>query len=34
MDKTNFFLMIAAVPATAGVIIWLLSRPLRAVLND
>jgi POT family proton-dependent oligopeptide transporter len=34
MDKTNFFLMIAAVAAFAGVVIFAFNRPLRAVLKD
>ena len=34
MDKTSFFLMIAAVAAAAAVIIWALHWPLRAVLRD
>jgi POT family proton-dependent oligopeptide transporter len=34
MEKTNFFLMIAAVAAFAGVVIWASNRPLRAVLKD
>jgi len=34
MDKTSFFLMIAAVAAAAAVVIWALSWPLRSVLRD
>jgi proton-dependent oligopeptide transporter, POT family len=34
MDKVNFFLMIAAVAAFAGVVIFAFNRPLRAVLKD
>jgi proton-dependent oligopeptide transporter, POT family len=34
MDKTSFFLMIAAVAAAAAVFIWALSWPLRSVLRD
>jgi POT family proton-dependent oligopeptide transporter len=34
MDKTSFFLMIAAVAAAAAVIIWALNWPLRTVLRD
>jgi POT family proton-dependent oligopeptide transporter len=33
MSKTNFFLMIAAVAAMAGVAIWLFDRPFRPVLE-
>ena len=28
MDKMSFFLMIAAVAASAGVVIWSFNRPL------
>ncbi len=34
MDKVHFFLMIAAIVALAGVIMWLLHRPLRGLLKD
>jgi MFS family permease len=34
MDKTQFFLMIAAVSAAAGAIIWSFNRPLRGVLDQ
>ena len=34
MGKGNFFLMLALLSAAAGVVIFLLRRPLRAVLND
>jgi POT family proton-dependent oligopeptide transporter len=34
MDKTSFFLMIAAVAIGAGFVIWIFNRPLRAVLKD
>ncbi len=34
MEKVNFFLMIAAVAATAAAIIWALHWPLRRVLRD
>jgi POT family proton-dependent oligopeptide transporter len=34
MDKTNFFLMIAAVAAVAGLVIWAFNRPLRSILKD
>src|SRR5712691_7613344 len=34
MDKTDFFLMIAAVAAVAGVVIFAFNRPLRAILKD
>jgi POT family proton-dependent oligopeptide transporter len=34
MDKTNFFLMIAAVAAFAGAVIFAFNRPLRAILKD
>jgi POT family proton-dependent oligopeptide transporter len=32
MDKVHFFLMMAAIVGAAGVLIWLLHRPLRGVL--
>jgi POT family proton-dependent oligopeptide transporter len=34
MDKAQFFLMIAAVAAFAGVVIWSFNRPLRGMLKD
>jgi POT family proton-dependent oligopeptide transporter len=34
MDKTRFFLMIAAVAALAGLVIWAFNRPLRSALRD
>jgi hypothetical protein len=34
MDKVHFFLMIAAVAAFAGVVIFAFNRPLRAILKD
>jgi POT family proton-dependent oligopeptide transporter len=34
MDKVNFFLMIAAIAAVAGVVIFAFNRPLRAMLKD
>src|SRR5256714_3848978 len=34
MDHVNFFLLIAAVAAFAGVVIFAFNRPLRAVLKD
>ena len=34
MDKVNFFLMIAAIAAAAGVVIFAFNRPLRAMLKD
>jgi POT family proton-dependent oligopeptide transporter len=34
MDKVSFFLMIAAVAAVAGVVIFAFNRPLRAILKD
>jgi len=34
MDKAQFFLMIAAIAALAGVIIFAFNRPLRSVLHD
>jgi POT family proton-dependent oligopeptide transporter len=34
MEKTQFFLMIAAIVAFAGVVIWAFNRPLRAALQD
>jgi POT family proton-dependent oligopeptide transporter len=34
MEKADFFLMIAAVAAGAGVVIFLFNRPLRGILKD
>jgi POT family proton-dependent oligopeptide transporter len=34
MDKEQFFLMIAAVAALAGVAIWFCQRPLRGTLAE
>jgi POT family proton-dependent oligopeptide transporter len=34
MDKANFFLMIAAIAAVAGAVIWMLDRPLKPILKD
>jgi POT family proton-dependent oligopeptide transporter len=34
MEKTSFFLMIAAIAAAAGAAIWLVRLPLRRVLED
>ena len=34
MDKSNFFLMLAVISAAAGLLIFLLRIPLRAVLRD
>ena len=34
MDKSQFFVMIAAVAALAGLIIWALDRPLRPLLEE
>jgi POT family proton-dependent oligopeptide transporter len=34
MDKVNFFLMIAAIAAIAGAVIFAFNRPLRAMLKD
>ena len=34
LSKTNFFLLTAAIPAVAGLIMWLLERPLRPVLES
>jgi POT family proton-dependent oligopeptide transporter len=34
MEKTDFFLMIAAIAAGAGVVIFLFNRPLRRILKD
>ena len=34
MDKADFFLMIAAISAAAGVVIALLNWPLKTVLKD
>jgi POT family proton-dependent oligopeptide transporter len=33
MDKLTFFLMIAAIAAIAGVVIWAFDRPLRGVIR-
>ncbi|HVA15852.1 MAG TPA: peptide MFS transporter [Stellaceae bacterium] len=33
MEKTDFFIMIAAIGAAAGVVVWAVSRPLRALLE-
>jgi len=33
MNKTQFFLMIAAIPAIAGVVIWIFDRPLRSIIE-
>jgi POT family proton-dependent oligopeptide transporter len=33
MDKMNFFIMIAAVAASAGVVIWTFNRPLKGILR-
>ncbi len=34
MEKTHFFLMIAAIAGFAGLVIWAFNRPLRAVLKE
>ena len=34
MEKTQFFLMIAAVAVFAGLVIWAFNRPLKAALRD
>jgi POT family proton-dependent oligopeptide transporter len=34
MEKTQFFLMIAAVAALAGFVIWTFNRPLKTALRD
>ncbi len=34
MSKENFFLMIAAISAVAGAIIWLFDRPLKPILKE
>lgn len=34
MAKASFFLMIAAIAATAGVVIWAFDRPLRPIVGD
>ncbi len=34
MDKADFFLMIAAIAAGAGVVIWLFNKPLSPILED
>jgi hypothetical protein len=33
MDKMSFFIMIAAVAASAGVVIWSFNRPLKGILQ-
>ena len=33
MDKMNFFIMISAVAASAGVVIWSFNRPLKGILR-
>jgi POT family proton-dependent oligopeptide transporter len=33
MEKTSFFLMVAAVAASAGVVIWSFNRSLRGILQ-
>jgi hypothetical protein len=33
MDKVSFFAMIAAVAASAGVVIWSFNRPLKGILQ-
>jgi POT family proton-dependent oligopeptide transporter len=33
MDKPHFFLLVAAIPAVAAVVIWLFDRPLRPILE-
>jgi hypothetical protein len=33
MDKISFFIMIAAVAASAGVVIWSFNRPLKGILQ-
>ncbi len=34
MPKTEFFLMIAGIAATAGIVIWAFERPLRPILQS
>ena len=34
MDKMNFFEMIAAISAAAGIIVWLFNRPLKPLLKE
>jgi hypothetical protein len=34
MEKGNFFLMIAAIAAAAGLAIWAFDRPLRPLLKE
>ena len=34
MDKALFFVMIAAIAAAAGLIIWAFERPLRPMLEE
>jgi len=33
MDKMSFFIMIAAVTASAGIVIWSFHRPLKGILH-
>jgi hypothetical protein len=33
MDKMSFFTMIAALAASAGVVIWSFNRPLKVILQ-
>jgi POT family proton-dependent oligopeptide transporter len=34
MEKASFFLMIAAIAAIAGLVIWSFDRPLRSSLRE
>jgi hypothetical protein len=34
MSKADFFLMIAAISAAAGIIVWAFDRPLKPILKE
>jgi hypothetical protein len=34
MSKVSFFLMIAAISAAAGIIVWLFNKPLKPILKE
>jgi POT family proton-dependent oligopeptide transporter len=34
MQKADFFLLIAAIAAVAGLAVWAFNRPLKAVVQD
>ena len=34
MDKVSFFLMIAAIVSSAGIVIWLFNKPLKPILKE